>query len=545
MEYVLLLVPFLPLAGALITFSLRSPGSGDGHVAQAFVAAAAVAAAVVVIATFDAPQELVHEGDDGRATIGLVADRGEAILALLTTAVSTVVISFARRALDGDPRRNRFLVLASLLTASTSTVALSATGTGIAVGWIATGAVLAALVGHRRDWAPARMAMQRTRRAFAVGDVAIGAAIVVSILAVGDLDLRTVAADAGALAADEVGAGTTALDIVAVLVVIAGVARSALVPLHRWLPSTIAAPTPVSALLHAGVVNGIGVLMIRLAPVVGVSTPAMALAFGAGIVTAVLATAVMLVRADAKGALAWSTAGQMGFMTVQLAVGAFAAALFHLVGHAMYKAALFLGAGDTVSARGRLRHLPHAESTLNRTRRLTIAATASVSSIGAAFLVFDPHVTTAAAILVLTFGTLTTGNAVNGWLRAAPSTAGSLVIGIGAGAAAAFAYVGGLSLFEIHVADTVPYEVDGAVGPGVLVATLAVIALGAVTITWLPGPSGSQMRRRAYVTLHGLTGPRLARRPAATTIEPRRSRSDVLRPTNQPHLRPTGRILAR
>jgi NADH:ubiquinone oxidoreductase subunit 5 (subunit L)/multisubunit Na+/H+ antiporter MnhA subunit len=546
MEYVLLLVPFLPLAGALAALAGGSDAPRTGRVAQTSLAMAAVAAAAVVVATtIDGPVSIVHEGADGRATVGLIADRGEAILALLTAAVGTVVISFGRRSLDGDPRRNRFLVLASLLTASTATVALSATGSGIAVGWIATGAALAALVGHRHEWAPARAAMQRTRRAFAFGDVAIGAAVVIAILSVGDLDLRTVGVDAAALAADDIGLGASALDAVAVLVVVAGVARSALVPLHRWLPSTIAAPTPVSALLHAGVVNGIGVLMIRLAPAIGISTPAMVLAFVAGVLTAVIATAVMLVRADAKGALAWSTAGQMGFMTVQLAVGAFAAALFHLVGHAMYKAALFLGAGDTVSARARHRHLPHADSALSRTPRVALVGVASTLSMGAAFLAFDPHVTTAAAILVLTFGTLTTGNAINGWLRSAAPTPANLSIGIGAGAAASFAYIGGLSLFENHVADAVPYEVAGAVGPGVLVATLAVIAIGVATIMWLPGPTGSRMRRRAYVVLLGIGAPATPSRQAFATIEPPRNRTGALRPTRQPRLRPTGRILAR
>jgi NADH:ubiquinone oxidoreductase subunit 5 (subunit L)/multisubunit Na+/H+ antiporter MnhA subunit len=79
----------------------------------------------------------------------------------------------------------------------------------------------------------------------------------------------------------------------------------------------------------------------------------MALAFAVGAVTALFGTAVMLVRTDVKGALVWSTSGQMGFMVVQLGVGAFAAALFHVVGHALYKAALFLGAGDAISAHGR------------------------------------------------------------------------------------------------------------------------------------------------------------------------------------------------
>ena len=135
------------------------------------------------------------------------------------------------------------------------------------------------------------------------------------------------------------------MTLVALLVVAAGVARSALVPAHRWLPETAKAPSPLSAVLHAGLVNGVGVLGLLLWPVVAVSLTARGVLLGLAVATALLGTAQVRTRTDLKGRLAASTTAQMGYLGVQVALGLPAAGLAHLVGHGMWKASLFLGAG--------------------------------------------------------------------------------------------------------------------------------------------------------------------------------------------------------
>ncbi|MBW3654435.1 MAG: sodium:proton antiporter, partial [Actinobacteria bacterium] len=350
-ETLLIVVPALPAIAAAAIAVARPVGERSSRWAVGAASAAFAAAIVVmVVVAVGGPVAAVVEGGDGDALVGLHATRLTAFLGLLTTGVGLVVQSFAGRNLQGDLRERRFFVLASLMTAATTSVAFAATLGLLCASWIMAGLALAGLVTHRATWRPARRSARRTLRSLWVGDGALLVATLLAVVSVGEIDLRSPAGAAEELANASIPVlGGNVLWVVAVLLTVAGISRSALVPVHQWLPATIAAPTPVSALLHAGVVNGAGVLLVRLAPVFGSSAAATHLAFAAGAVTAWYATTVMLVRSDVKGNLAWSTAGQMGFMTVQVAIGALGAAVLHVVGHGMYKAALFLGAGSAVT----------------------------------------------------------------------------------------------------------------------------------------------------------------------------------------------------
>ncbi|MGN6522999.1 MAG: putative inorganic carbon transporter subunit DabA, partial [Actinomycetes bacterium] len=138
------------------------------------------------------------------------------------------------------------------------------------------------------------------------------------------------------------------LVLAAAFVAAAGVVRSSLVPGSRWLPETAEAPSPVSALLHAGLVNAVGVVSLLVWPLMA---QAAVVRFGlvvVGALTAVVATAAMRTRPDVKGRLAASTSSQMGYLAVQVGLGLPAAVLAHVVGHGLWKAGLFLGAGGAV-----------------------------------------------------------------------------------------------------------------------------------------------------------------------------------------------------
>ena len=466
--------------------------------------AASIGALVLLIwVGFDGRVDAVVTDSDGAAIVGLTADRVGAILLLLTSAVGLIVQSFASRSLLGDPRATRFHVLAAVLASATSLVGVAATGSGLVLAWVATSVTLVALLGHKAPWPAAVRSQRLTARSFLIGDSALLLGVVVAIVTVGDIDLRDVGFDAVALDAESIGP-LSVLTLVAICLVIAGVARSALVPLHGWLPSTLAAPTPVSALLHAGVVNGAGVLLIRFSPVFASSVSAMALTFALGVVTALFATAIMLVRTDVKGALVWSTSGQMGFMVVQLGVGAFAAALFHIVGHALYKAAMFLGAGGAISAHSRQMQRPHlgradAAALTSTTTRLAMGVLAPLGAFALALWIIDPHLTAAATILIVLFGTLSVGRAANGWMSATPfAVRRTIAVAIGGVIVTTFGYVGGLALFEGFIADMVLYEVPSAVGPVWVVAVLAAIGTGVLLVAFTPGPRGAALRRNVY-----------------------------------------------
>ena len=131
--------------------------------------------------------------------------------------------------------------------------------------------------------------------------------------------------------------------------------KSAQVPFHSWLPDTMETPTPVSALMHAGVINAGGFLVIRLSPLVSLSPIALDLLAVVGAATAILGSVVMLTQTSLKRSLAYSTIAQMGFMMLQCGLGAFSAALLHIVAHSAYKAHAFLSCGSVLDTAARLK----------------------------------------------------------------------------------------------------------------------------------------------------------------------------------------------
>ena len=529
----LIAAPALPAIAAVAIAVARPVGERASRWAVRAAAvgfAAAVVVAVVVAA--DGSLAAVVEGGDGQAVFGLYATRVTVLLGLLTTGVGMVVQSFAGRNLQGDLFGRRFFVLASLLTAATTSVAFAATLGLLCASWIVAGLALAALVTHRATWQPARRSSRRTLRSLWVGDGALLVATVLVVVAVGEIDLRSPAGAARELADASIPVlGGHVLAVVAVLLAIAGISRSALVPVHQWLPSTIAAPTPVSALLHAGVVNGAGMLLVRLAPLFGSSATATHVAFAAGTLTACYATTVMLVRSDVKGNLAWSTAGQMGFMTVQVAIGALPAALVHIVGHGMYKAALFLGAGGSVTAHHRHHQRP-VPQVVARSVRLAVALLVPAAALSAAYLVFHPHLSTAARVLVTAFAWGTAARAVGGWLRTAPFRPVPAVATAAFGATAGvLVYIGGLTAVETFVAHALPGEVAEPVSAALLVGTLVVIALVVSVVWFAPGERMDEVRARVYAFA-------LTSAPVASELTTRGSSTGVAPVPESRHLPP-------
>ncbi|HEY6894920.1 MAG TPA: NADH-quinone oxidoreductase subunit L, partial [Rhodanobacteraceae bacterium] len=147
--------------------------------------------------------------------------------------------------------------------------------------------------------------------------------------------------------------------IAATLIAIAVVLKSAQLPLHGWLIQVMEAPTPVSALLHAGVVNLGGYVLVRLGALISASLPAETVLVLFGSVTACVAGLVMLTRVTIKVRLAWSTCSQMGFMLMECGLGLYDLALLHLVAHGLYKAHAFLVSGETVVDSRKRRIIEH------------------------------------------------------------------------------------------------------------------------------------------------------------------------------------------
>ena len=265
-------------------------------------------------------------------------------VAALTLFVGIIVAAFSARYMRSDDGRTRFFILLGCLVGSVLLFVLTTHVVVFAAGWIASGILLAQLVGHSRSLGEARAAARRSLRSFLLGDAA-------ALLAVAWLCWHAHSWQLDAAIAGR--ASMSALDgtLIAFLLLIAAAARCALPPFSGWLLSSMTAPTPVSALMHAGFVNAGGFLLLRFAPLLEAAPAVRYATVAVGAVAALWGIGVMIVRPDLKRSLAGSTVSQMGFMIMSCGLGAYVAALWHLVAHGLFKAWLFLNAGSAVGIR--------------------------------------------------------------------------------------------------------------------------------------------------------------------------------------------------
>jgi NADH:ubiquinone oxidoreductase subunit 2 (subunit N) len=270
---------------------------------------------------------------------GLRIDRLTTLVLLFISIIGGVTVRFAGRSMQGHVRRDAFLRLLGAALFAATLVAAGSSLPLLAAGWILLGVCVTALVGFERQSARAMQAARRHAVVSRISDVCLLAAFGLMAWRGRTLDLS------GFL---EVTPGLQQQDLlpIAVLVSVAAIARSAQIPFHLWLPASAEAPTPVSALLHAGIINAGGLLLVRTAPLIVRVPEAWILLSVAGSLAIAVAMLVAWHQWRVKHALAWSTIAQMGFMIVQCAVAAFPAALLHMLGHGAYKALAFLGSGE-------------------------------------------------------------------------------------------------------------------------------------------------------------------------------------------------------
>lgn len=284
---------------------------------------------------------------------GITIDRLSAVTALLVAGVGTVTFRFALRYLDGETGQRRFLHwlafavgMAYLLVLSTNLLLLFAA-------WSLTSYGLHKLLTFYHDRAEALRPARKKFLISRLGDVMLLAAIALIWVQWNTLELWTFLER---MTSQATTSGATS--IIAFLIVGAALTKSAQFPFHSWLPETMEAPTPVSALMHAGIINAGGVLLLRFAPLLVVVPEALFTLSLIGTLTAALGVITMWAQTKVKRTLAWSTVSQMGFMMVQCGLAAFPAALLHIIGHGCYKAWSFLRTGDLPKQAPRLPGAP-------------------------------------------------------------------------------------------------------------------------------------------------------------------------------------------
>ncbi len=181
-------------------------------------------------------------------------------IGLLTLFVAAIVASFSLRYMRSDRHPTRFFLTLGALVTSVLTLLFTQNLLVLAAAWCASGWLLASLIGHSGRWAEAHAAARRARHAFFLGDAAL-------ITALGILGWHAQSSEVAAVLASAVTLPAPLAAVAALLLVVAAAARCALPPFSGWLLSSMTAPTPVSALMHAGLVNAGGFLLIRFAPV--------------------------------------------------------------------------------------------------------------------------------------------------------------------------------------------------------------------------------------------------------------------------------------
>ncbi|MDX3383706.1 NADH-quinone oxidoreductase subunit L [Streptomyces niveiscabiei] len=345
------LVPLLPFLGALAGLLLgrTAPGYVRPLAVLPPLAALALAALVAVRqggdAAIDAATELTPTGSIP-VELALHIDGFAALVAVLVALVATCVQIYSTGYLRDDPRYPSYAALVSLFTAAMLLVVYSGDLIVLLVGWEVMGICSYFLVGHYWETPEARAASIKAFLVTKLGDVPFL------------IGLFALATDAGSFRItailDAVAHGGLDHPTLIALLLLAGVAgKSAQFPLHTWLPDAMAGPTPVSALIHAATMVAAGVYFVaRLLPVFEASHAAMGVLAVMAAVTMLGSGLAALAQDDIKRVLAYSTIGQLGYMTGALAVGDRGAAVFHLLSHGAFKALLFLAAGALIHAAG-------------------------------------------------------------------------------------------------------------------------------------------------------------------------------------------------
>ncbi|MFC8504934.1 NADH-quinone oxidoreductase subunit L [Streptomyces sp. NPDC057411] len=345
------LVPLLPFLGAVAGLLLGRTAPGFVRPLAVLPTLAAAALAVLVATrqgggkAIDAATQLTPTGSVP-IDLALHIDGFAALVAILVGTVATCVQIYSTGYLRHDPRYPSYAALVSLFTSAMLLVVYSGDLMVLLVGWEVMGICSYFLVGHYWETPEARSASLKAFLVTKLGDVPFL------------IGLFALATDAGTFritgVLGAVASGGLDHPTLIALLLLAGVAgKSAQFPLHTWLPDAMAGPTPVSALIHAATMVAAGIYFVaRLLPVFAASAAALTVLAVMAAVTMVGSALAALAQDDIKRVLAYSTIGQLGYMSGALAVGDRGAAVFHLLSHGAFKALLFLAAGAVIHAAG-------------------------------------------------------------------------------------------------------------------------------------------------------------------------------------------------
>jgi len=286
--------------------------------------------------------ELLH----GRGIIRF--DPLSTLLSLVIAAISLIVHLYSVRYMVEEAGYARFFVLLDGMTGTLLLMVSAGDLITLLVAWHLVGILLYFLLGYDTRSRQAGRYAFWTWITCRFGDLPLVLAAVLLYQAFDSWSLAVIFGHLADAPQTQTVFGLPLVAVAGVLVAVAAYARSAQFLLHTWLPYSMSGPTPVSALMHAGIVNAGGFLINRFAPLFVEAGGVLHWIFIVGLATAVIGSVLMLAQNDVKKALGYSTMGQMGFMIMECGVGAFSLAIYHLIAHGLFKGTLFLGAGGVI-----------------------------------------------------------------------------------------------------------------------------------------------------------------------------------------------------
>ena len=360
MKSILVLVPFVPLFGAVISGFLGSRLS-EKTVHCLTIFCVFISACLSAYVFYDVMQNNTYEYSlytwanlgELRFEIGFLVDTLSASMMLVVNFVSLMVHVYTIGYMNGDPGYKRFFSYISLFTFAMLMLVMSNNFLQLFFGWEAVGLVSYLLIGF---WFKKETAIYANLKAFLVnrvGDLGflLGIGLLVSVT--GSLNYLEVFDSIAKIDYQKYILfewwSVSLLTLISICLFIGAMGKSAQFPLHVWLPDSMEGPTPISALIHAATMVTAGIFMVsRMSPIFELSEQALIFIMIIGSITAFFMGVLGMIQNDIKKVVAYSTLSQLGYMTVALGASAYSLAMFHLITHAFFKALLFLAAGSVI-----------------------------------------------------------------------------------------------------------------------------------------------------------------------------------------------------
>ena len=364
MEDIYLAIVLAPLLGSVIAglFGKLIGRSGAHWVAIAGVGVSFVLSLLAYYHLFYNGGEVYNaavytwlNSGDFHFEIGFLIDQLSVTMMVVVTFVSWIIHIYTIGYMVDDPGYQRFFSYISLFTFAMLMLVMSNNFLQLFFGWEAVGLVSYLLIGFWYKREPAIFANLKAFLVNRVGDFGFLLGVAAVFMHFHSMDYIEVFEQAPALASVTVNIwgdeSWSLMSVICICLVIGAMGKSAQVPLHVWLPDSMEGPTPISALIHAATMVTAGIFMVsRMSPLFELSETALNFILIIGATTAFFMGLLALVQNDIKRVIAYSTLSQLGYMTVALGASAYAAAMFHLVTHAFFKALLFLAAGAVIIA---------------------------------------------------------------------------------------------------------------------------------------------------------------------------------------------------